>query len=147
MGQRRLMIKIVRPELKHLKQIVVLARETVLKATDSESAEHDLHEFFKSQLVNLTTFFQIILDDDQVVGFAIASIQKQVWSSEVLCNVAFVHCADGYEDDLDTVYDNIEEWAKENNAVKIIFVNLDISDNVEMPIEFKKIGTIYGVNL
>jgi len=141
------MIKIVRPELKHLKQIVVLARETVLKATSSESAEHDLHEFFKSQLVNLTVFFEVILDDDKVVGFAVASIQKQVWSSELLCNVAFVHCTDGYEDNLDTIYDNIETWAKENNAVKIIFVNLDTNEDNELPEEFKKIGTIYGVDL
>lgn len=141
------MIKIVRPELKHLKQIVVLAQETVLKATHSESAEHDLHEFFKSQLVNLTTFFEIILDDDKVRGFAVASIQKQVWSSEVLCNVAFVHCADGYRNDLDTIYDNIEEWAKENNAIKMMFVTLDIRDDTHLPTEFKKIGTIYGVDL
>ena len=120
------MIKIVRPELKHLKQIVVLAKETVLKATNSESAEHDLHEFFKSQLVNLTTFFEIILDDDKVRGFAVASMQKQVWSNEILCNVAF---------------------AKENNAVKIMFVNLDINEENELPEEFKKIGTIYGMDL
>jgi len=141
------MIKIVRPELKHLKQIVVLARETVLKATDSESAEHDLHEFFKSQLVNLTVFFEVILDDDKVVGFAVAAMQKQVWSSELMCNVAFVHCSHGFEEELETLYDNIEIWAKENKAVKIIFVNLDINEEGEIPEEFKKIGIIYGMDL
>jgi len=141
------MIKIVRPELKHLKQIVVLAKETVLKATNSESAEHDLHEFFKSQLVNLTTFFEIILDDDKVRGFAVASMQKQVWSNEILCNVAFVNCANGWEDELDNIFDNIHTWAKENNAVKIMFVNLDINEENELPEEFKKIGTIYGMDL
>ena len=143
------MPNLIRPELKHLRQIVVLAKDTVLKATDSESAEHDLHEFFKSTLVNVTTFFQIIEDEGEVKGFAVATLQKQVWSSDVLCNVGFMFAVEECDDELDDLFDNIQEWAKENKANKIMFVTLDMKPDIskDMPEDFKQIGSIYGVEL
>jgi len=143
------MSNLIRPELKHLKKIVSLAKECVFATTSSESAEHDLHEFFKSTLVNVTTFFQIIEDKGEVKGFAVATLQKQVWSSDVLCNVGFMYAVDEYEDDLDNLFENIKAWAKENKAHKIMFVDLDMRPNIgtEMPQDFKQIGNIYGVEL
>ena len=143
------MPNIIRPELKHLRQIVVLAKECVFATTNSESAEHDLHEFFKSTLVNVTTFFQIIEDKGEVKGFVVATLQKQVWSSDVLCNVGFMYAVDEYDDELDTMFDNIKEWAKENKANKIMFVTLDMKPDIskDMPEDFKQIGSIYGVEL
>ena len=143
------MPNLIRPELKHLRQIVVLAKECVLATTNSESAEHDLHEFFKSTLVNVTTFFQIIEDEGEVKGFAVATLQKQIWSSEVLCNVGFMFAVEECDDELDDLFDNIQEWAKENKANKVMFVDLDMKPNIgkDMPEDFKQIGSIYGVEL
>mgnify|MGYP003649825036 FL=1 len=46
------MLNIIRPELKHLKQIVLLSKDVY----GSKAPDHVLHDFFKSLLVNLNTF-------------------------------------------------------------------------------------------
>ena len=97
------MLNIIRPELKHLKQIVLLSKDVY----GSKAPDHVLHDFFKSLLVK-----------------------------------------DGYDNHLETIKNNLITWAKENKASKVIFVIVDKDDSIQgMPKGFKKLGSLYGVEL
>ena len=139
------MLQIIRPELKHLKEIVALTRTTMF---GEESSEHKLHEFLKSQLANLTTFFQIIEDNGVVKGVVTANLQRQVWDDKVVGYVGIIAGKDGYDKHLETIKNNLIAWAKENEAKQVIFVTVGIKDNIDgMPKEFKHLGSMYGVEL
>ena len=144
MGERRLMIKTIRPELKHLRQIVSLSKDVY----GNNSPDHALHDFFKSVLVNLSSFFEIVEKDGVVKGVVTAGIHKQLWDGQIICQVGLIAGKDGYDTHLETIKNNLITWAKENKANKVIFVTLDKNDSIEgMPKEFKNIGTMYGVEL
>ena len=139
---------LIRPELKHLKQITKLAEKCVKQTTNDNSTEDDLHDFLKSVLVNTNLFFEIAIEEETVKGFCVASLQKQVWSNTNMVNVAFLYCdpCDTCEQNLDMMFDNIKTWAKTNNAKTVMFTELEQNEN-NLPSEFKKIGSIYGVEV
>ena len=138
------MLNIIRPELKHLKQIVLLSKDVY----GSKAPDHVLHDFFKSLLVNLNTFFEIIEKDGIVKGVVTAAIHQQLWDDQIICQIGLIAGKDGYDNHLETIKNNLITWAKENKASKVIFVIVDIDDSIQgMPKGFKKLGSLYGVEL
>ena len=138
---------IVRPDINDLPSIVQLAKKCIVKATGTQAVETQLEHFFKSAITNLSYFLEVLKEGDEVKGLVMASLQKQLYSEDVTCNVLYTYCEDGYEDQLDEIFDNGMIWARENKVKQIIFTEFDSETNSSVPTEFKKVGTIYGVEI
>jgi len=109
----------------HIQDIVDLGRTYYANSRFAEYGEYNetqAYDYIRNSVINALSYVDVLIVDDQTVGFCVAHAGPQAWSANLACNITLYyidpeHRGDGWE----TVFvERVEDWANQHGMDEVI---------------------------